>query len=144
VPGARVPRPRPAPVRTGYSSGRPLHVGCCCQPDACRRLFSGSTGTSSGGSSATGVTAAASTAAHLARSASVPSSVTARAAAAEAAPTGRATDAAGRARRASGSSPPADREALPLGLAWSLTPCASRVAAPVLARNLRSFGKVRP
>jgi len=70
--------------------------------------------------------------------------VTDSAAAAEAAPTERATDAAGRVRRGSRYSPPTDREMLPLGLAWSLTPRASRVAAPVLKRNLRIFGKARP
>jgi len=144
VPDAMVPRPRPAPVRTGYSSGRPPHAGCCCQPDACGRLFTGSTGTSPGGPYSTGAAAAVNTAAQSACSASVPYSVTARAAAAEAARTGRATDAAGRARRAPRSSPPAYRGVPPLGLAWSLTPRASRVAVPVLAKNLRSLGKVRP
>ena len=82
------------------------------------------------------------TAAHSALSASDPSSGTARAAAAEAAPTGRATDAADRVRRDSCSSPPADREVPPLGLTWSSQ--AWRLAATVLARNLRSLGKVRP
>jgi len=34
VPGARVPPPRLDSVRTGYSSGRPPHAGCCCQPES--------------------------------------------------------------------------------------------------------------
>jgi len=56
--------------------------------------------------------------------------------------TGRTTEAAVRALWGSRSSPPADRGVLFLGLAWSVTSRASRVAAPVLERKLRSLGKV--
>ena len=72
VPGARVLRPRPTPVRTGYSAGCPPHASCCCHQDACGRLSSGRIGTSSGWPFPTGVAAAAIIAAHSARSASVP------------------------------------------------------------------------
>ena len=144
ISGVRVQRPRPAPVRTRYSSGRSPHAGCCCEHDACGEISTSCIGTSSKEPYLTGVAAAASTAAYSARCASVSSSVTARAAAAAMASTGTAKDAAGRARRASRYLPPADRGLLPLGLAWSVTSRASRLAAPVLARNLRSLGKVRP
>ena len=72
VPGATMPRPRPTPVRMGYISGRPPHAGCCCHNDAGGRLSTGSTGASSSDPCSGGATDAARTAAHSARSASVP------------------------------------------------------------------------
>jgi len=72
VPGARVPRPRPTPVRTGYNSRRSPHARCCYHPDAGGRLSTGSTGASFSDPRSGGATDAARKAAHLARSASVP------------------------------------------------------------------------
>jgi len=76
VPGARVPRPRATPVQMGSNSRLPPHAGCCCHSDACGVLSTGSTGVSPGDPYSGAATDATSTAAHSARSASVPESVT--------------------------------------------------------------------
>jgi len=76
VPGARVPRLRATPVQMGSNSRLPPHAGCCCHSDACGGLSTGSTGVSPGDPYSRAATDATSTAAHSARSASVPESVT--------------------------------------------------------------------